>query len=210
MDTEEHDDHGRAAVRVHLFDRLDAAGLVRGKKGGTVADHAAMRARLADWLAYMSADNLRTLADLLIDLAAGPLRNEWPSEATVRNTAQTLQRKPATEKRIVTSWLASVEGPMALAQGIEVELFQFLRTHGRPPGGFDKTQMAERARENARAVERLQDRAERGTITPEERGWLERYLRDRAEVRGIIESGQARRAAAGADQDQRQEQGQVA
>ena len=73
---------GRQLVGALLMDRCAEAGMVR-PKGMTLEEFDAFRARLLNRLAYMAAANLRTLAEIVIEGACGPKRNQWPAEASV-------------------------------------------------------------------------------------------------------------------------------
>jgi hypothetical protein len=183
---------GRAQVRDLLVDRVNAAGLVR-RKGVTNAAHAALIDRLCGHLAYMTPDNLRTLAELVIDAGDGPGRTWWPAETTVRGLAEAVQARPLVQHRIVGSWLASVEGPVAEAGGWLVELYRFLRQHKRPPFAWDKRRLREEAAENNRRLGLLRDRVERNAAGPEDLAWLVSYAEDAREARAIVDAGRAAR-----------------
>lgn len=186
-------DSGRAAVRRLLIERVETAGLVRAK--GVAADaHKAMLGALAERLAYLSADNLAVLAEVVIDNAGGPQRNAWPSEVMVRQWAHALQAPPPREHKIL-SWLASIKGPEAEAAGYLVELYRFLVRHGRPPLAYDLRQMGEEAAANNRRGVMVRDKIARDAATPEDRGWLAAYLRDQTEARRLLDEGRARREA---------------
>lgn len=183
---------GRAAVRVHLLARVAEAG-IKPAKGKTIAQQDAVLVRLIDLLSYMDPANLMTLAEHILDHAAlHGLR--WPDELLVRQWAFGLQPRPVTEKRIVTSWLASIEGPAAQAAGYLTELYLWLRLHGRPPAPYDLRIIRERAEEAERQKALLTDRAERGVIQPHDRQWLEARLRADAVARAIVARGEAGRA----------------
>lgn len=183
---------GRAAVRVHLLARVAEAG-VKPPKGKTVAETDEMLTRLVDLLSYMDPANLMTLAEHVLDHAAlHGLR--WPSEIEIRQWAFGMQPRPVTEKRIVTSWLASIEGPAAQAGGYLTELYLWLRLHGRPPAPYDMRIIRERSEDAERQKVILTDRAERGTIQPHDRQWLEARLRADAVARAIVARGEAGRA----------------
>lgn len=196
-DHEETAKEGRDRVRGLLLARLDEAGLVR-PKGVTAAAHDELLARLVDHLAYMSGANLQTLADVVMEAAQGPSRNVWPAEATVRNFAHALQAPPLRQRRIITSWLASREGPKADAEGCLVELFQFLRANPieRPPLAMDQRLIREAAGQNARLRGMIRERIERGAASDEDRAWLARYVADEQTARAIVADGEAKRLAA--------------
>lgn len=193
---EDTDATDRARVRRLLIDRVEAAGLVRAR-AVTAEAQKAMLNRLADHLAYMTGENLQTLAELLIDNPGLNPPQSWPSEVMIRQFARSLQVPPVRERRIVTSWLASVEGPVAEAGGYLVELYRFLLRHGRPPLDYDLRQVRETSAENNRRCVLIRDRIARDVATAEDRLWLEAYVRDQAETRRILDAGQARRAAKG-------------
>lgn len=183
---------GRARVARLLWDRLDAAGM-RPPARQKAEAHAVMRERLTARLAYLSDANLMTLAEVVIDQGGGAAHDRMPGEASILGLARGLQAEPVAQKRIVTSWLASIEGPKALAAGHEVALFRFLRRTGRPPMPFDLTRIAEQAREDRRRVELIEDRIARDVAAQDDRDWLSAWLRDRELVRGIVAEGAARR-----------------
>ncbi|SDW77803.1 hypothetical protein [Roseicitreum antarcticum] len=184
---------GKAAVRQHLIGRLTDAGLSR-PKGMTADQLAAMQGRLVGALAYMDPENLMTLAEGVMDMAAGPLRNQWPSEVIVRNAAHALQRPPFEQPRIVSSWLASVEGPQAEAGGWLVPLYRFLRRAGRPPMPYDMRLMREEAGHDSRQLTLIRERVAAGSASDEDRAWLVAWQRDEAEARRIVRDGATRRA----------------
>lgn len=183
---------GRAAVRRHLLARLDEAGLAR-PKGVTAAAHDAMHDRLAQHLAYMATDNLMTLAEVVMDHAVADGRAVWPSEALVRQLAHALQAPPVEQRRIVSSWLASIEGPQAELGGYLVELYRFLVRHGRPPMAMDYRQLREEAAGNQRDLHLLRGRVERGCEQPTDRAWLVAFERDLRVAREVVAAGAARR-----------------
>ncbi|MCF7700539.1 hypothetical protein GLR48_14640 [Loktanella sp. M215] len=181
-----------------FWDRIDEAGMQRPRHGGslmTLEDYQAMRRRLCDRLAYLEPDNLLTLAELMICNAAGagrPRHGVWP-EAAILSEAKALQTPPVTDMPIVTSWLASIEGPPAVAGGFEVELFRHLRRTGRPPLPYDMHKIREDGIEANRQIELVQSRIDRDTATAEDRAWLEAYQRDRQAVAQIVKAGQDKR-----------------
>lgn len=190
----------RAAVRRLLLERLDAAGMVR-PRGMTVEAAAAMRRRLVEALDYLADASLVTLAEQVLRLGAGPLRNAWPAEATVLNLAAQLQEPPPERWAIVGSWLASVEGPVAREGGYLTELYLWLcrLPHPRPPGrSTDLPGIRERAADNRRLRALYQRRLAEGTAGEDERRWLAGYARVEARALEIVAEGEARRARKGA------------
>ncbi|MBZ4690933.1 MAG: hypothetical protein JG765_2184 [Cereibacter sp.] len=185
---------GRALVREAFLQRLAGAGLVRPKGMGEAA-HAEALSRLAGFLSYMGPDTLAVLAELVLDHAEGPRRNVWPSEAVIRGLARGLQERPLMEHPIVTSWLASIEGPKAELGGYLVELLRFLRRHPRPPMAMDRRKILEEAAENQRGRELMLGRVERGTATADDRAALAAYEEDLRQARDIVAAGRAKREA---------------
>ncbi|MFD1913814.1 hypothetical protein [Halodurantibacterium flavum] len=181
---------GKARVRDLLIGRLQEAGMTR-PRGQAVAQHEAFLGRVAEQLAYMDEENLRTLAETLIDMAQGGV---WPSEVLIRQYARALQAPPIQQHRIVSSWLASVEGPLAEAGGYLVELYRFLIRHGRPPLAMDMRLIREQAEANGRQVHLAQDRLRREVVTEEDRAWLAQYRADQAAAQRIVDEGARRRA----------------
>lgn len=179
---------GRALVRQVLISRVVEAGM-KPARGQTQEALGIMFDRLAERLAHMSPQGLRALADLLLDEAVKPGAGQyrWPSELVVRSMAEVIEPSPLAEKRIVRSWLASIEGPKAEAGGYLVALYRFLRKHGRPvlPGDLRMTIYPEAERDRAQEA-RLRGYAERGTLRPDEASWLAAYDADLAAARAIM------------------------
>lgn len=208
---------GRAAVRSRLVQRLAAAGL-RPARGQTQAAVDEMGERLVRRLSYMSPAVLDVLAETLLDAAVraqAPHAGRWPSEVAVLQLAEALQSRPPERAAIVTSWLASVEGPVAEADGSLVTLYRWLVTRRRPPTRFDRAPGGEFTRALAEDLHRLQmveDRIARGAERGEDRPWLESWRRSEREARALVDAGREKRAAkaAGAAEQQSSEQGDAA
>ncbi|ULB12766.1 hypothetical protein ORIO_23680 (plasmid) [Cereibacter azotoformans] len=184
----------RARVKALVVDRLEQAGMVR-RRGTAAAAHEAAMARLCEQLGYMGAENLMTLAEVLIDSAADGV---WPSEVLIRQFARAIEEPPPAERRLVSSWLASVEGPKAEAGGHLVELYRWLLKHPRPPLAMDLREIRDQAQNNARRCELIRDRIDREAASREDRDWLELYLRDRAQARALVDAGRGRKEGAAA------------
>jgi hypothetical protein len=188
----QHEKAGRALVRALLVGRLAEAGLTRAK-GQTEAALAAMQDRLCDWLGYMRPDNLRTLAEEVL-LAARDGR--WPAEVVITGLAQGIEPKPMGERRIVTSWFTSVEGPSLLAQGLLVETYRFLHRAARPPLVMDQRLIREEADKNNRRARQIRDWQARGvTVGEGDLVWLADYEADLARLTALVAEGQERRLA---------------
>lgn len=202
------DEVGRALVRRLLIDPLNSAGLKpeyrpakRGKDklGKEVPEQvhkAAMEMLLRD-LDHMNAENLRTLCDSVLRQATlpGPAQGHWPAAVMIIAWGNGLQLRPFRLHRLVTSWLASVEGPIAEAAGYDVQLLRFLRRHQRPPTEFDLNECKAQAREDNRLMCLITDRIARGVVQDLDREWHAAYLADQQLARSIVDRGQDARAA---------------
>lgn len=188
---------GRAMVRDLLLAPLEQAGLRRGH-GITQEAHAARLERIVTALAYMSAPNLITLASLVASNAQGGYKDSWPPEVAVINWGHSLQAPPLRKHSIMTSWLASIEGPKAQAAGHLVELFRHLRRTLLPPTPYQRYLIEAESDTNRRALARYQERMAADTANLDERAWVAAYLRDRATAEAIVAQGAANRAEASA------------
>lgn len=195
--TEGADEHGKAQVRRLLIAPVEAAGLKRGQ-GVTLDAHAARVERIVAALAYMAPANLATLAQLVQYNATGGYKDCWPPEVAIVNWGRGLQAPPLREDRVVTSWLASVEGPRARAAGQLVELYRFLRARRLPPGPYDRRQIEAEAQDNARRLLVYRERMDRDTAHSDERAWVVAYLRDRDQAEHIVRMGETKREGAAA------------
>lgn len=184
---------GKAAVRLHLIERLEAAGFVKPGRVGKEAFEAGKK-YLAERLAYMSVGNLQMLAETIID---GASSREWPTETLLMQMARRIEAPPPMQCRAMT-WLESKEGPMAVLRGDLVEIFRFIRAKLRPPYGWEMPKLAEQARENARRLVIISEweRSEAGA-RQEERAWRDAYLADQVAALALVDKGNARRAAVG-------------
>ncbi len=188
-------DDTKAMVRERLWERLDSAGVKPCTKM-TQDGFAEMQKRMTPRLAYLGGDLLDVLAQSLIDVAARTRGERCPSEVVIRNLAYGLRKPPLREHEIVTSWLASVEGPPALAGGYAVTLLRWLIAHAPPgPMEFDMRKIKERARDDLRRNEVLERREADGRLTDHDREELAQWRRDVSRVQGIIADGVVRRTA---------------
>jgi hypothetical protein len=187
---------GKAAVKALLLERLEEAGFLKPRRLGAEAFEKG-KAYMAERLAYMTADNLMVLADALVDTAQG---SDWPSEIVVMQLARGIQAPPAATSRALSSWLASVEGPKAVAGGYLVDLYRFIRGKLRPPMPFEMNLVMGRAVENARHRMMVDDRVRRNAASDEDRAWLVSWLGDEREALALVDAGNAKRAANGFEQ----------
>ena len=182
---------GKEAVRVLLIQRLLDAGFVR-PRGVTAEAFERQQKHLADRLAYLSAENLETLAEVLMGKPAKGY--VWPAELLVMQYAAGLQAPPPMQSRIVTSWLASVEGPKAVLRGDLVELYRYVRRHHAPPqGGYAASKIAEEARDNARRRIIVAERMRDGVASEEDRRWLRDWQADQEAALALVTAGQEKR-----------------
>lgn len=186
---------GKALVRALLITRLNEAGL-KPARGQTQTALDKSHEFLAERLAYMAPDRLRLLADLIMDEAIKPgaAQFRWPSEVVVRAIAQTMQPAPLVEKRVINSWLASIEGPKAEAGGYLVTLFRWLKQHQRVvlPGDMTMTILPQ-AEEDRGRERRFRGYAAEDNASAEELRWLAAWDADLAAARGIIDAARAAR-----------------
>lgn len=184
----------RARVETVLLARLRSAGY-RKPKGLAQGDFDLGQAALADRLAYLTRDNLETLAESIVD--AAPLPN-FPPERWVLDLAKSLQPPPPRASRLLSSWLASVEGPKAVARGDLVQLYRYLRDKKVPPSDWDRKGITEQARRDDHDLILWRDRLARKVITDTDRMALARYEADLAEALALVDAGNAARAGRGA------------
>lgn len=188
---------GRAQVRALLIEPLLRDGLIRPPTM-RAGDVDAFLAQLAARLAYLDEAALKVLAEVVLGMAEGKLRNQWPSFATIWNFAQRISRQPPPdeERHIMTSWLRSRGGLAPLEGGYLVELHSWLRRFGRPPVEFEIDRIKQDAAENARQLARLVERRSRGVASPDELTWIERYTAQTAYCRSLVEGGARARVEA--------------
>lgn len=179
---------GIERVQAELIEPLVRMGM---RKAGTVAaeDHAAFLGRLAERLAYLAADQLATLREVVARHGQGKARDVWPSELSILSWAHALVPPP--ESRLATSWMASVEGRRAWEEDplLAVALHRHLRAAGVPP----VTRVADhwpgiraKAAEWERRRTRIEEKAARGPLGDEDAGWLAGLERALEEVRALV------------------------
>ncbi len=161
-------------VQDHLIGPLVRMGL---RKQSTMPSDSydAMLASFRKRLAYMSADRLDALCEVVGGQAGGKDRNRWPDEISVLNWAARLQPPPPGESRLVRSYMGSAAGRRALQQDYAVELFQYLRQHGHPPSDFAVAGMREQAAARQEDFARITLQIGEGRADPRERQAMERY-----------------------------------
>ena len=189
---------GRTRVRELFVAKLEGEGLIR-PRSATVAEHEAFVAKLIDRLSYLPAPDLTVLAECVLRRAGGKAMNEWPAFATIWNVAQTVCRQPEPDeaRHIMTTWLRSRGGPVARDGGYLVELWRYLRAFGAPPSTAALDRIRAEAEDNRRTRDRLRGARDRGTATPGDLDWLDRYARATAYCEGLVAGGEEARDAKG-------------
>ena len=185
---------GKERVRVNLIDPLVSRGMVR-KRGQKVEDHQKMLDSLEARLAYMAADRLSALAEVVERYAGGPQKNVWPAEVSIMNWARRLQEVPASESRLVRSYLQSGAGDAAKSGGYLVELFVYLKRIGAPPNNYALKGIREEAEDNRRKRGAIERDREEGMASPRDLDWLQGYMDTRRRCLDIIKAKQERAAA---------------
>lgn len=185
---------GKALVRINLIEPLVKGGMVR-KRGQTVEDHQKMLTSLEARLAYMRADRLAALAEVVEHFAEGSKKNVWPAEVSIINWARRLQEPPASQSRLVRSYLQSGAGSAALAGGYVVELFIHLKKYGTPPNDFTMKGIREGADSNARRLRVIRDQIKDGRASPRDQDWLNGYMDTKSLCLDIIGAKQEGHAA---------------
>lgn len=166
---------GKARVRRCLIDPLMSKGMVR-KRGHTIEDHEKLLASLEARLAYMVEEKLLALADVVETYARGPLKNTWPSEVSIMNWARLLQIPPASQSRLVRSYLQSEAGRAAKVGGYLVELFRYLKHWGAPPNTFSMEKIRAEAETNKGRRARIQREVDAGCASPSDLRWVQEYM----------------------------------
>lgn len=186
---------GRAVVRDILINRLKDAGL-RRPRGLTEEAMGKSHDRLCEHLAYMRREVLEVLSKTVLIEATkpGPAAGFWPAEVTIRSWAEALQPRPFALHPIVTSWLRSIEGPMAEAGGYLVELLRWLRKHRRPPLAGDMATIKRQAAEAQAQLARVRERIGKNVPHVDDHDILQAWLRDLEEAQGYVDAGKAHRA----------------
>jgi len=166
---------GKERVSDLLIKPLVKRGLVR-KRSHSEAHHLDFLESLQARLAYMAADRLAALAEVIECHAEGARKNVWPSEVSIMNWARRLQIPPSSESRLVRSYLQSAAGRAARDQGYLVELFFHLRKFGAPPNDYSLGQIRDQADFNKRRFDAVRRDIEDDRASPREIEELRRYL----------------------------------
>lgn len=186
----------RGRVRRLLITPLEERGF--RFKAGTPADKQRRYLdELADALGYMADDRLAMLEECLRSKGDGAARCFWPAYATVVGFAEACQPRPIEEMPQLASWLGSVEGPRAAAEGTLVATFLFVERYKRPPfGDADQRKVAKKAGELNDDMARVRDRIDRGYGSDEDRAKLRWYDGIMARALKLVAAGDAKRGDA--------------
>ncbi|MBC7154571.1 MAG: hypothetical protein H5U19_08170 [Rhodobacteraceae bacterium] len=185
---------GKARVRTILTGPLARGGMVR-KRGVSVEDHERFLSRLEARLSYMADDRLSALAEVIERLAGGPMKNIWPAEVSIMNWARDLQEVPASESRLVRSYLQSAAGDAAMSGEWLVELFLHLKRTGTPPNDYAMKCIRDEAMENMRTRLAIEHAREQGRASPRDLAWLDGYMDTRRRCLDIVNAKTARAPA---------------
>lgn len=177
---------GKARVREHLIDPLERDGLVR-KRGVTLQAHQDRLDGLAARLAYMTAENLRALAEVVATYGGGPRKDVWPTDVSICNWARRLQTPPISESRLVRSYIQSAAGMAAIDGGYVVELFEHLKRYGAPPDVYSLSKIRTEADQRKGRRARIERERERGIASQPDLDWLERQSAVFARCMAIVE-----------------------
>ncbi|UFS64382.1 hypothetical protein LO749_09395 [Paracoccus denitrificans] len=184
-------------AKAEAEERVDAllleplAGL-KAQRGMTAEKHEKMLHRLRGWLAYMSAENLRGMHDLIVRHA---VKGVWPAEALIKHWATTLQLPPPRECDYARSLIRSAMGRQAREEGWAVELYQIAKRIGPPPTKYFISGLKDEAESNRRRRIVVCEKIEAGHETAEDRAWLARWHEDMAEVEAIQSAASEGQAA---------------
>lgn len=178
----------RGRVRRLLIDPLTSGygGMgFRFPKGTDAAKQRSYLDWLADWLGYLSDDELKRLRECLSAHGEGSQRCFWPARATVVFYAQAARPRPIETWPECASWFASVEGPKARNEGTLVATMLFIERNIRPPyTPKDRRDVATHAAELLRQFDEARERVARGRAYADDAQFTAWYgrLAERAEA----------------------------
>jgi hypothetical protein len=165
---------GKERVRENLIRPLTKGGMIR-KRGTSKVAEDEMIANLEARLSYMTESNLKALAEVVERYAGGKHKNVWPAEVSIYNWARAIQFPPASESRLVRSYLQSAAGRAAEGGGYLVELFWYLKKFGAPPNTYSLSEIKREADDNRSARARIKREQEQGRASHRDLNWVEGY-----------------------------------
>lgn len=178
---------GKDRIRQHLIEPLTRQGMKRAG-GLTVGQHDAAMEGLAARLAYLTVENIGALAEVVSTKGAGKNKDRWPAELVICNWARQLQEPPPSDSRLVSTYMRSRTGRQAKAEGWAVELYTSLKKYGQPPNSFVISSLKLEADKNMRTRHRIEREARFGTVSPQDRQWLEWYIHQEGRVAAIMDA----------------------
>lgn len=185
---------GAKAVRAFLIEPLEANGFVR-PKGRTVDEHKAFLTKLAAKLNYCDPETLQRLRPIVESLGEGKAANVWPSLATIRNYAASMQPPPDNSDAVLHGWLHSRAGERARRRGILLATRAYIKKFRRPPvtdgraDNYVEKKLAEHQREIDLDIEGIRQRIAMGEATPRETAWLEQQEACLEALEAIVADG---------------------
>ena len=108
------------------------------------------------------------------------------AEVSICNWAVRLQEPPASQSRLVRTYLQSGAGDAAKASGYLVELFLHLKKFGAPPNSYSQSQIRQRAEDNQRRRAAITRDHAQGRASPSDLNWLAGYMDTRRLCLDII------------------------
>lgn len=181
---------GRARVRDVLIAGL--AGWDRPRRMAA-AEFARMQDRLVERLAYLPAQALAGLVDLIQRHEGGvapPARPRWPDQGVIEAWASHLCPRPATDRESYARSLVGCRmGIAARDGGYLVELLRLGRRAG-PPPNYNFLRLREAAADARRRREVMVERPDRAGF--EERAWWMAYQADLALALALVDAFEAR------------------
>ncbi|TNJ48098.1 hypothetical protein [Phaeobacter sp. B1627] len=176
---------GKARVRSLLITPLERRGMER-RRAVRLEEHQVFLASLEARLAYMQAEKLVALAEVVERHGTGKLKTIWPTEISIMNWARLLQVPPASESRLVRTYLQSGAGRAAREGGFLVELFTYLKKWGAPPNDYSMAEIRKEADWNRGKLAAIGRAVASGRATASETQWQQGYLKTEARCLDII------------------------
>lgn len=189
----------RGRVRRLLIDPLASGYSGMGFRFPKGTDEKKQRSYLdwmADWLGYLSDEELRLLKACLSAHGEGAQRCFWPQRATVVFYAQAARPRPIETWPECASWFASIEGPKAQAEGTLVATMLFIECNIRPPyTPKDRREVAASAADLLRRDTEARERVARGRDYGDDAQFLAWYGRLTARAEALVEPDRQEGAA---------------
>ncbi|MEY8117633.1 hypothetical protein AB9F26_05100 [Falsihalocynthiibacter sp. BN13B15] len=178
---------GKERVRDLLIAPLVELGMKR-KRGDTVEAHDKMLDNLAAILAYMDAPNLKGLKSVMIGLAGGKARDQWPSQISFLNNAKRFQEPEASDSEMVHSLIGSKAGQRAYEGGYLVEFYSDLKAGKHVLGSYAERNLRERGAANKRRLDRIRAQQDRDTALPSDLNWMAGYAGYERRALAVLEA----------------------